>query len=59
MGGPLGSYLVQPVGRVESSLVDRDMAPKQGDEGAPDAWQHLMTSAVQYLRITLVVRVRF
>jgi tRNA-Thr(GGU) m(6)t(6)A37 methyltransferase TsaA len=34
----LGSYLVQPVGRVESSLVDRDMAPKQGDEGAPDAW---------------------
>ena len=27
-----------PVGRVESSLRDRDAAPKQGDEGAPDAW---------------------
>ena len=34
----MGSYLVQPVGRVESSLVDREMAPNQGDEGAPDAW---------------------
>jgi len=26
------------VGRVESPLRDRDAAPKQGDEGAPDAW---------------------
>jgi tRNA-Thr(GGU) m(6)t(6)A37 methyltransferase TsaA len=34
----VGPYLVQPVGWVESPLVDRDMAPKQGDEGAPDAW---------------------
>lgn len=31
-------YVVEPVGRVESPLVDRDMAPRQGDEGAPDAW---------------------
>ena len=29
---------VHPVGRVESPLVDRDLAPRQGDEGAPDAW---------------------
>jgi tRNA-Thr(GGU) m(6)t(6)A37 methyltransferase TsaA len=29
---------VLPVGRVESSLVDRASAPRQGDEGAPDAW---------------------
>lgn len=29
---------LRPIGRVESSLVDRDSAPKQGDEGAPDAW---------------------
>jgi tRNA-Thr(GGU) m(6)t(6)A37 methyltransferase TsaA len=28
----------RPVGRVQSSLVDRDQAPPQGDEGAPDAW---------------------
>ena len=27
-----------PVGTVESSLTDRDAAPKQGDEGAPEAW---------------------
>jgi tRNA-Thr(GGU) m(6)t(6)A37 methyltransferase TsaA len=27
-----------PVGTVESSLKDRASAPKQGDEGAPDAW---------------------
>jgi tRNA-Thr(GGU) m(6)t(6)A37 methyltransferase TsaA len=26
------------VGHVESSLRDRDDAPKQGDEGAPEAW---------------------
>ena len=26
-----------PVGRVESPLTDRASAPKQGDEGAPDA----------------------
>jgi tRNA-Thr(GGU) m(6)t(6)A37 methyltransferase TsaA len=29
-------YVVRPVGRVESTLVDRSSAPKQGDEGAPD-----------------------
>ena len=25
-------------GWVESPLVDRDLAPKQGDEGSPEAW---------------------
>jgi tRNA-Thr(GGU) m(6)t(6)A37 methyltransferase TsaA len=33
-----GSYVVVPIGRVESPLVDRDLAPRQGDEGAPEAW---------------------
>jgi tRNA-Thr(GGU) m(6)t(6)A37 methyltransferase TsaA len=28
---------LQVIGRVESSLVDLDDAPRQGDEGAPDA----------------------
>jgi tRNA-Thr(GGU) m(6)t(6)A37 methyltransferase TsaA len=32
------SYDLRPIGRVESPLVDRDAAPKQGDEGSPDAW---------------------
>ncbi len=31
-------YEVEPIGRVESPLVDRAHAPKQGNEGAPDAW---------------------
>jgi tRNA-Thr(GGU) m(6)t(6)A37 methyltransferase TsaA len=31
-------YLVRPIGWVESALLDRDDAPHQGDEGAPDAW---------------------
>jgi tRNA-Thr(GGU) m(6)t(6)A37 methyltransferase TsaA len=29
---------VRPIGVVESSLTDRASAPKQGDEGAPEAW---------------------
>ncbi len=32
------SYLIEPVGRVESPLRERDEAPRQGDEGAPEAW---------------------
>jgi tRNA-Thr(GGU) m(6)t(6)A37 methyltransferase TsaA len=33
-----GPYVIQPIGRVESPLTDPAVAPKQGDEGAPDAW---------------------
>jgi tRNA-Thr(GGU) m(6)t(6)A37 methyltransferase TsaA len=29
---------IVPIGAVESPLKDREAAPKQGDEGAPDAW---------------------
>jgi tRNA-Thr(GGU) m(6)t(6)A37 methyltransferase TsaA len=32
------SYAIRPIGRVESPLTDRETAPKQGFEGAPDAW---------------------
>jgi tRNA-Thr(GGU) m(6)t(6)A37 methyltransferase TsaA len=31
-------YEVFPIGKVESPLVDRAAAPKQGDESAPEAW---------------------
>jgi tRNA-Thr(GGU) m(6)t(6)A37 methyltransferase TsaA len=31
-------YEIRPIGYVESALVDRETAPKQGFEGAPDAW---------------------
>jgi tRNA-Thr(GGU) m(6)t(6)A37 methyltransferase TsaA len=43
-------YVVQPIGWVESSLVDRDAAPKQGDEGAPDAWLVFESSVREGLR---------
>jgi tRNA-Thr(GGU) m(6)t(6)A37 methyltransferase TsaA len=32
------SYVLQPVGWVESPLEDPASAPLQGDEGAPEAW---------------------
>jgi tRNA-Thr(GGU) m(6)t(6)A37 methyltransferase TsaA len=31
-------YEIWPIGRVESTLVDRETAPKQGYEGSPEAW---------------------
>jgi tRNA-Thr(GGU) m(6)t(6)A37 methyltransferase TsaA len=31
-------FEVTPIGRVESPLTDPARAPKQGDEGAPEAW---------------------
>jgi tRNA-Thr(GGU) m(6)t(6)A37 methyltransferase TsaA len=32
------TYEIRPVGVVESPLTDRESAPKQGREGAPEAW---------------------
>lgn len=32
------TYTIHPIGHVESPILDRSMAPRQGDEGAPDAW---------------------
>ncbi|WP_326653814.1 MULTISPECIES: tRNA (N6-threonylcarbamoyladenosine(37)-N6)-methyltransferase TrmO [unclassified Streptomyces] len=40
MSGANGSeqpYVLQPIGRVESPLLHRRDAPKQGDEGSPEA----------------------
>lgn len=34
----LAGIELTPIGEVESPLTDRAAAPKQGDEGAPDAW---------------------
>ena len=44
------SYEVRPVGRVESPLTDVDLAPRQGDEGAPDAWVVLHDDVRQAMR---------
>ena len=35
--GSLDAYVLHPIGVVRSELVDRADAPRQGDEGAPDA----------------------
>ncbi|HEY2224173.1 tRNA (N6-threonylcarbamoyladenosine(37)-N6)-methyltransferase TrmO [Actinomycetospora sp.] len=32
------TFELRPIGHVESALADLDDAPKQADEGAPDAW---------------------
>jgi tRNA-Thr(GGU) m(6)t(6)A37 methyltransferase TsaA len=37
-GSAVTAYEIRPVGHVESPLVDRASAPKQGFEGAPQAW---------------------
>ncbi|MBM9436482.1 tRNA (N6-threonylcarbamoyladenosine(37)-N6)-methyltransferase TrmO [Streptomyces bryophytorum] len=34
----VSEYVLRPVGRVESALTDPARAPKQADEGAPEAW---------------------
>lgn len=35
------AFSIQPIGRVRSSLRSREDAPRQGSEGAPDAWLEL------------------
>lgn len=40
---------LEPIGWVESPLADPATAPKQGDEGAPDAWLVLGANAIEGL----------
>ncbi len=40
------TYALTPVGVVRSSLTRRDEAPKQGSEGAPDAWLDITPNLV-------------
>src|SRR5690242_16585884 len=35
------SYTIQPIGVIRSELVSLDAAPRQGDEGGPEAWLEL------------------
>ena len=46
-------YEIFPIGRVESPLVDRAAAPRQGDEGAPEAWLVFEERVADGLRDTL------
>lgn len=44
-----GSYLLHPIGTVRSQLHRREDAPRQGDEGAPDAWLLLNPQYIEAL----------
>lgn len=49
-----GAFELRPVAWVESPLVDRDLAPKQGYEGSPEAWLHFeegMSEALTNLEV--------
>jgi tRNA-Thr(GGU) m(6)t(6)A37 methyltransferase TsaA len=43
------SYIVAPIGFVRSELINREAAPLQGDEGAPEAWLELNAQVAQGL----------
>ena len=44
------NYEVRPIGSVESPLVDPKTAPKQGFEGAPEAWLVFNPEVAQGIR---------
>ncbi|MEO7076941.1 MAG: tRNA (N6-threonylcarbamoyladenosine(37)-N6)-methyltransferase TrmO, partial [Ktedonobacterales bacterium] len=35
---PDNDYVLRPIAALQSPLKQRDEAPRQGNEGAPDAW---------------------
>lgn len=43
------SYLLRSIGVVQSPLRRREDAPRQGDEGAPEAWVHLSPQFIEAL----------
>jgi tRNA-Thr(GGU) m(6)t(6)A37 methyltransferase TsaA len=45
----VSGFDIVPIGRVESHLTDPESAPKQGDEGAPDAWLVFEPSVLEAL----------
>jgi tRNA-Thr(GGU) m(6)t(6)A37 methyltransferase TsaA len=42
-------FEIRMIGRVSSPLTDLESAPKQGDEGAPDAWLEFDPSVISAL----------
>lgn len=47
-------YTLHPIGVVRSSLTDPRRAPKQGEEGAPDAWLELVAEVAPGLQDLMV-----
>jgi tRNA-Thr(GGU) m(6)t(6)A37 methyltransferase TsaA len=53
MKGASEFFELRRIGRIESDLRSLDAAPRQGDEGAPDAWLHIdeqFSAALQGVR---------
>jgi len=44
------NFEIRAIGRVESTLTEMGEAPKQGDEGAPDAWIEFEPDVLDALR---------
>ena len=44
------TYELRAIGWVESPLTDPDSSPRQGDEGAPDAWLRFEPEVLDALR---------
>jgi tRNA-Thr(GGU) m(6)t(6)A37 methyltransferase TsaA len=42
-------YALEPIGVVRSGLTNRDEAPRQGYEGAPDAWLEMKSTVSEGL----------
>jgi tRNA-Thr(GGU) m(6)t(6)A37 methyltransferase TsaA len=42
-------YTIEPIGIIHSELTSREMAPLQGDEGAPEAWLELTAEVAEGL----------
>ena len=43
------SYTIKPIGVIHSDLTNRETAPRQGSEGAPDAWLELYSTVAEGL----------
>jgi len=46
----LDAYLLHPIGVVRSEIHNREDAPKQGFEGAPDAWLEIYPAFMDALK---------
>jgi tRNA-Thr(GGU) m(6)t(6)A37 methyltransferase TsaA len=46
----MNTFDIRPIGRVSSSLRTVDTAPRQADEGAPEAWLVFEPEAIEGLR---------
>ena len=44
-----GEMTLRPIGVIRSDLIDRKGAPRQGEEGAPDAWLQIDAWAARAL----------